>query len=77
MRNVYFNALMNAYSELYLEEIEKGTLNGIVTPGMLTELFKLFMISPFKAKVETMNAFLAGLGEVFHKLDRESLLNVS
>jgi hypothetical protein len=24
-----------------------------------------------------MNAFLAGLGEVFHKLDRESLLNVS
>lgn len=46
---------MNAYTETFSDEIEKGTLNGIVTPQMLTKLFKLSMISPFKANVETMN----------------------
>jgi hypothetical protein len=68
---------MNAYMDTYIEEIEKGTCNGLVTPGMLSQLFKLFMISPYSAPVETMNAFLAGLGEKFHMLDRDSLCNVS
>jgi hypothetical protein len=47
VRNPFHNALMNAYIDTHLDEIEKGTCNGLVTPGMLSQLFKLYMISPY------------------------------
>lgn len=67
-RSDFHSTLLRAYADVHIDDIEEGKLTGMVNAEVISNIFKVYLTSPYSSPVKTLNSLLAGIGQVFHLL---------
>lgn len=75
-RNDFHRAILRAYADTFITNIEEGTVNEAVSSDCIAKVFKTFMFSE-KQSNSVLNSLISGLSQVFVNLKLDSLVAVS